>query len=145
MQFDKIDFKKYLKWVLFGQVLLAFSAVFIFVFFTGPLVIGAGKFSEIINFIETTDYRFWIVIAACLYFLMALTIFLAGAFFTAVFLAGAFFAAAFFTVFLIFFIRLHSTKLMLRSAEEHGARRGDHGARGLYPVPVVPGQGEGPG
>ncbi|MEK6623977.1 MAG: hypothetical protein AABY86_03355 [Bdellovibrionota bacterium] len=75
MQFGKVDFKKYLKWVLFGQVLLAFSAVFIFVFFTGPLVIGAGKFSEIINLIETTDYRFWIVIAACLYFLMALTIF----------------------------------------------------------------------
>ncbi|MBI2519607.1 MAG: hypothetical protein HYV97_04295 [Bdellovibrio sp.] len=75
MLLGKINFKKYLKWVLFGQVLFAFSAVFGFVFFTGPLVIGAGKFNEVIHLLETTDFRFWIVIAACLYFLMALTIF----------------------------------------------------------------------
>ncbi|HAZ14756.1 MAG: hypothetical protein A2X86_10490 [Bdellovibrionales bacterium GWA2_49_15] len=75
MNIAKIDFKKYIKWLLFAQVLLAFSTVFVFIFFTGPLVIGAGKFSEVINLIETTDYRLWLIIAACLYFFMALTIF----------------------------------------------------------------------
>jgi len=72
---NKEKFQKYLKWVLFFQVLLALSSVCFFLFFTGPLIIGAGKFNEIINLIETMDYRHWMVAAAFLYFLLALTIF----------------------------------------------------------------------
>lgn len=75
MTLSKIKFHKYLKWVLLTQVLMAFFAVCFFIFFTGPLIIGAGKFSEVINHIETMDYRLWIVGGAFLYFLLALTIF----------------------------------------------------------------------
>ncbi len=74
MKMRQMQIKKYVKWVLFLQVLMAFTAVCFFVLFTGPLVIGAGKFSEVIHLIETTDYRLWMVLGASLYFLLALTI-----------------------------------------------------------------------
>ena len=62
----------FLKWGLISQFFFAFSILVGFIFFSGPMMIGAGKFDSVIHIIETIDYRWWIAAIIALYFLLSL-------------------------------------------------------------------------
>jgi hypothetical protein len=64
-------FSSFLKWGLIIQFIFAFLLVMGFVLFSGPIMVGAGKFYSLINTIETTDYRWWIVGVLLMYFGMS--------------------------------------------------------------------------
>lgn len=58
----------FLKWGLIVQFFFAATLLVGFLIFSGPIVIGAGKFDSLINNIETIDYKWWIVGIIILYF-----------------------------------------------------------------------------
>lgn len=66
------DFSSFLKWGLIVQFIFALLLVVGFVLFSGPVMVGAGKFNSIVNIIETTDFRWWIVSLLTMYFGMSL-------------------------------------------------------------------------
>jgi len=62
----------FLKWGLIVQFFFAVTLLVGFILFSGPIMIGAGKFNSIIYTIETIDYRWWIVALIAMYFGMSL-------------------------------------------------------------------------
>jgi len=62
----------FLKWGLIIQFFFAFILLSGFILFSGPIMIGAGKFNGLIHIIETIDYRWWIAGIVALYFGMSL-------------------------------------------------------------------------
>lgn len=58
----------FLKWGLIIQFFFATSVLIGFLLFSGPIIIGSGKFETFINTIETIDYRWWMIGLITLYF-----------------------------------------------------------------------------
>jgi hypothetical protein len=58
----------FLKWGLIIQFFFATSVLVGFMLFSGPIIIGSGKFDNFINIIETINYRWWIIGLITLYF-----------------------------------------------------------------------------
>jgi hypothetical protein len=78
-------FSTFLKWGLIVQFVFALLLVIGFVLFSGPIMIGAGKFNSFINTIETTDYWWWVAAILTMYFGMSFLFLILNALFNKAF------------------------------------------------------------
>ena len=75
MKINPTKIRSLIKWALGFQLFFSLNLV-LFTLFSNPLIIGSGKFDNIVGLVETIDYKWWLLGLSLIYFIFAIAVFI---------------------------------------------------------------------